>query len=668
MLRSLLSASKCHRLVISSLLPRQSQVTKSSLSLLPLKTLKMVQKSPLHLTSCNSSTGQGDTRDTHVLVSKSLVTVSPGLIEELKRLKLFELQQTIESLYDASHKVSQFVDEYDFKSQQMNGYRSYLKIIQSYFYEIEAFLLTQAGVTSSSSSSVSTDQNVNNNSLIDTTDHMHLLARPLNRYKEVPSKRRDKILSDLMAIGCFFMKQFLLLELVRCKELAMKSPPQPDELEDLGDGIFIHPYERQIFNVTLAIREEDIIPFFNPEIRNFWLHGASRKMMDLFLTMGLTRVIPYSQTFLMLFDDTIKSSAGAHLALNCEVLQQKVMWSIMEDSVYRMLQKIKTLGKPIFSENITFNRQSKFGLLQDGSLHSGGPYPGLDGAVDPVDALLIYPGDKGQTVNDSLIFHCHGGGFVSMSPKGHESYLRLWSENLNIPVFCSNYGKAPERAYPHGIQDLLDAYLFVTSGSFACKSLLGFHPKNIVITGDSAGGNLALSLTLILHELSKMHPDASIIMPRAIYLLYPTANSACDISASRSMCTFDPILNIAAVFSVAQAYTGLYEKSTTPWYRKDIKYMEKILKKNIAKKKDPFANPLCYTKYDELKDIACFIHSCEFDPLLDDSISIANLWQGPVTLDLVQDHCHGFMMLAGQKAIQAHLDTFFKRMTEAFKI
>lgn len=630
----------------------------------------MVQKALIHLdSSSNSSTGPSDTGDS--LAVKSLVKLSPGLLDELKRLRLIELVQTVQSLHDASAKVSQFVHEYDFESHQVNGYRSYLKIIQSYFYEIEAFLLTQPRVTSSPSSSsqppqssVFTDHSVNNNSLIETNDHMHLLARPLNRYRQVPVKRRDKILSDLMAIGCFFMKQFLLLELVRCKELAMLSP-STDDLEDLGDGVFVHPYERQILNVTLAIREEDVIPFFNPEIRNFWLHGASRKMMDLFLTMGLTRVIPYHQTFRMLFDDTIKSSAGAHLSLNCEVLQQKAMWSVMEDNLYRMLQKLKTIGKPIYSESFYVSRQSDCGLLADGSLHTGGNYPGLRSHLSPVDALYIYPEKKGQSVNDSLIFHCHGGGFVAMTPKGHESYLRFWSEHLNIPVVCSNYGKAPERAYPHGIQDLLDAYLFVTSEAGA--NTLGFHPKNIVITGDSAGGNLALSLTLILHELSKMCAD-SIVMPRAIYLLYPTANAACDISASRSMCTFDPILNIAAVFSVAQAYTGMYEKSSTPWYRKDIKYMERVLKKNIAKRSDPFANPLCYSKYDELKHIPCYIQSCEFDPLLDDSICIAKSWRGPVTLDLVHDHCHGFMMLAGQRAVEPHLTTFFKRMTDAFKI
>ena len=613
---------------------------------------------------CNSQNGPSDGRPSSPPIRNSLVTIPAGLIEEVKRLRLDELSLTIESLSEASFQVSQFAHEYDFESQEFNGYRSFLKIIQSYFYELEAFLITQNEHLTASSN----NNNDNNNSSLfrHIHDHMHVLARPLNRHKLTSAKRRDKVLNDLIAIGCFFLKQFILLELVRSKELAMKTA-KPEELEDIGDGILVHPYERQIFNLTLAIRETDLMPFFTPEIRNFWLHGASRKLMDVFLTMGLTRVIPYHQSLRMFFDDSVKASAGAYLSLNCEVLQQKAMWSIMEDNIYRMFQKLKTITKPIYTETMNLYRQSSFGICPDGSLVAGN-YGGLPEYANLVECMYIYPEKKGVSMGDSLIFHCHGGGFVAMTPKGHEPYLKFWCENLNIPILCPNYGKAPEKPYPYGIQDLLDAYLFVTSGTPAVKSAIGFNPKSIIITGDSAGGNLALVLTLILHELSQLNPHGNIIMPNAIYLLYPTANSACDISASRSMCTFDPILNIAAVFSVAQAYTCKYEKSPVPWYRKDLKSMEQVLKVNIKKKEDPFVNPLCYTKFDELKNVQCFIQACEFDPLLDDSIAIAKLWKGPVTIDLVNDHCHGFMMMAGQRAVQPHLETFFKRIKAGFSI
>ena len=588
--------------------------------------------------------------------SALLVKVPDGLIEELNGLKLTELASTIESLSQHSSKVSQFVHEYDFGDHQINGYRSFLKIIQHYLFEIQAFLLVPA-INSGTNPKLSPQVVAN----------MHLLARSLNRHKVVNPKNRERVLSDLLSIGKFFEKQFGILELIRNKEIAMATAKEED-LEDLGDGVLVHPNEKEILRMTLAINEEDLIPFYNSELRNFWLHGASRKLMDLFLTAGLTRIIPYSKSLRMLFDDSIKSSAGANLALNCEVMQQKAMWSIMEHNLYRMIQKLKKISKSLYISTKYIPRQSKCGLLQDGSLDVSGNYPGLASNNSSIECLVIVP--EIRMGEDSLIFHCHGGGFLAMSPKGHEPYLAHWCEVLNVPIVCPNYGKAPEKPYPYGIQDLLDAYLFFTSGKDEVKSILGFHPKSIIFTGDSAGGNLALVLTIVLHELSKLQSGSKIIKPASIYLLYPTANSGVEITASRSMCTFDPILNIAAVFSVAQAYNCGVENShlpQVPWYRQDEEAIEKVIKKIIKRhKEDPFINPLIYDKFHELKNVRCFIQCCEYDPLLDDSIKIAKLWQGPMTLDLVNDHCHGFMMMGGQKAVKTHLETFFKRIVTGF--
>ena len=589
-----------------------------------------------------------------VVPQKSLVTIPNGLLEELKNRNWSNLVLVIESLSDSSAKVSQFVHEYDFGHQQFNGYRSFLKIIQSYLYEVQAFILIPA-----------LNNGTNQGLPEQVAKDMHLLAGSINRHKLVNAKNRRKVLSDLISIGKFFRKQFQLLEMVRIKEIA-KTSIKPEELIDLGDGVTVHSSEREIMKWLLDITEEEVIPFFNPTIKNFWLHGASRKLMDLFLTAGLTRITPLYKSFQVLFDGSIRATIGAHIALNCEVEQQKAIWSVTDNNLYRLVQKIKKINRPIQITTRSIPKQFNFGILQDGSLHtSAGDYPGLPGSSNSIECMIIRP--QITMSDDSLIFHCHGGGFIAMSPKGHEPYLGYWCDTLNIPIVCPNYGKAPEKPYPHGIQDILDTYLFFTSGKDEVEIILGFHPKNIVITGDSAGGNLALVLTLILHECSKIqNNNNNILMPNAIYLLYPTANSACEISASRAMCTFDPILNIAAVFSVAHAYNCKYEKSSVLWIRKDEQSIEQAMKTVIKKQQDPFVNPLCYEKFHQLKHVKCFIQCCEFDTLLDDSIAIAKSWQGPVVIDLVNDHCHGFMVMAGQKAVSRHLDTFFKRIKSAF--
>ena len=48
----------------------------------------------------------------------------------------------------------------------------------------------------------------------------------------------------------------------------------------------------------------------------------------------------------------------------------------------------------------------------------------------------------------TVIFHIHGGGFISMSSFIHQTYTRKWANNLNVPVLSVDYGKAPEYPFP----------------------------------------------------------------------------------------------------------------------------------------------------------------------------------------------------------------------------
>jgi acetyl esterase/lipase len=43
----------------------------------------------------------------------------------------------------------------------------------------------------------------------------------------------------------------------------------------------------------------------------------------------------------------------------------------------------------------------------------------------------------------AVIFHIHGGGFISMSSFIHQTYTRIWANNLKVPIISVDYGKAP---------------------------------------------------------------------------------------------------------------------------------------------------------------------------------------------------------------------------------
>lgn len=51
------------------------------------------------------------------------------------------------------------------------------------------------------------------------------------------------------------------------------------------------------------------------------------------------------------------------------------------------------------------------------------------------------------------MIHIHGGGFVAMSTRSHQTYSRKWANLLKIPIFSIDYSKAPEHPYPEGLDD-----------------------------------------------------------------------------------------------------------------------------------------------------------------------------------------------------------------------
>ena len=60
----------------------------------------------------------------------------------------------------------------------------------------------------------------------------------------------------------------------------------------------------------------------------------------------------------------------------------------------------------------------------------------------------------------AVIFHIHGGGFISMSSFIHQTYTRAWANNLQVPIVSVDYGKAPEHPFPEGLKDCFEAYLW----------------------------------------------------------------------------------------------------------------------------------------------------------------------------------------------------------------
>ena len=121
--------------------------------------------------------------------------------------------------------------------------------------------------------------------------------------------------------------------------------------------------------------------------------------------------------------------------------------------------------------------------------------------------------DPNDPTFNGLVVHIHGGGFVAMSSKSHQTYSRRWANMIKKPIFSLDYRLAPDDPYPAALDDIWQAYNWIVDNAEDILGILieitskmtifcdkGVKPNKIIVTGDSAGGNLSLGnfYTLIL--------------------------------------------------------------------------------------------------------------------------------------------------------------------------
>lgn len=99
-----------------------------------------------------------------------------------------------------------------------------------------------------------------------------------------------------------------------------------------------------------------------------------------------------------------------------------------------------------------------------------------------------------QGARPGVILFIHGGGFAFCSPETHERCARVLAVESGMPVVLPDYRLAPEDPFPAGLKDVVSALRSV----FAATKEAGVRSGPVLISGDSAGANLALSA--MLHE------------------------------------------------------------------------------------------------------------------------------------------------------------------------
>ncbi len=262
------------------------------------------------------------------------------------------------------------------------------------------------------------------------------------------------------------------------------------------------------------------------------------------------------------------------------------------------------------------NNRALFDRLSDRMMHidapadrvAGLPMLGTTGKlqnVGDIPAILVSPGclmdDK------AIVLHMHGGAYVS----GGILQARILASQiaaatcLNVMTFA--YHLAPDYPYPAQLNDALAVYNYLLSQ--------GYTPENIAFTGESAGGNLALALSLKLK--SEGRP-----MPACIALLSPWGDVELTGDSYRDLAGVDPTLDIHTIRDAAVSFVG-----------GDMSLM-----------KDPLVSPI-HADFHNFPPVQIHVGTKEL--LLSDAEALAAAMRRddvPVTLMCWEGMCHVFQV------------------------
>ncbi len=118
------------------------------------------------------------------------------------------------------------------------------------------------------------------------------------------------------------------------------------------------------------------------------------------------------------------------------------------------------------------------------------------------DTIGGVAGEWAEAGGDRPLLYLHGGGFVGCSPKTHRSLTGGFARR-GFRVFAPDYRLAPKHPFPAAFDDALAAWR-----GFAAR--VG---APAAIAGDSAGGNLAAALTVMVKNEARRPAAAVLFSP-----------------------------------------------------------------------------------------------------------------------------------------------------------
>ena len=154
-----------------------------------------------------------------------------------------------------------------------------------------------------------------------------------------------------------------------------------------------------------------------------------------------------------------------------------------------------------------------------------------------------------ETRAERVILYLHGGSFAFRFPNAHAALMARLCRQLHARALIPDYRLAPEHPFPAAPDDCHAAF----------RGLLAqdFDPGNIVLFGDSAGGNLAL---VTLHRAR----TAGEPMPACAVLLSPAVDCTFGSPSITAYDGRDPVIRLSSLIVLRGHYVPSPAQYTNP--------------------------------------------------------------------------------------------------------
>ena len=223
----------------------------------------------------------------------------------------------------------------------------------------------------------------------------------------------------------------------------------------------------------------------------------------------------------------------------------------------------------------------------------------------------IYTSKNCTNLAPAILFY-HQGGMVIMDHLTDNYFCSLLSKVCNAKVISLDYRRCPEVNFPTPIEDSLALWDYLQENS----DILGIDNKKVILAGDSAGGMISATMSLLIR-------DRGGIQPAGLVLVYPWVSTKKENQPS--------LLSCAETFPLTKETIDFFELNVFP-NGKNIEH--------------PWANPLEQNLTNLPPSI---IATAGFDPIRDQGKLFAQALKksgNRVIYHFFPNICHSFLILS----------------------